>query len=141
MNEQVKSNHPSKGAELTVSVRGYYSICDLLAHLFNQNFKLYRWLSDICIDGFGAKGIRLSIDNNRAERAIKPFVMGRRAWLFSQNAKGAKASAVLYSIVESAKANGLTPYDYLTHLLEQFSKPNPDIEQLLPWNVKLRDGL
>ena len=57
--------------------------------------------------------------------------------MFSQTAKGAQSSAVLYSIVESAKANGLTPYDYITHLLEQFSKPEPDIEKLLPWNVNL----
>ena len=80
---------------------------------------------------------RLSIDNNRAERAIKPFVTGRKAWLFSQTAKGAHASAILFSIVESAKANGLTPYDYISHLLEQLSQPDPDIEQLLPWNVEL----
>ncbi|WP_415926400.1 transposase domain-containing protein [Ningiella sp. W23] len=58
--------------------------------------------------------------------------MGRRAWLFSQNAEGANASAVLYSIIESAKANGLVPYDYLNHLFEQFSYAQPDIEQLLP---------
>ncbi len=102
-----------------------------IQYCLNQWQKLQRYT----LDG------RLCIDNNRAERAIKPFVMGRRAWLFSQNAKGAKASAVLYSIVESAKANGLTPYDYLTHLLEQFSQPDPDIKQLLPWNVKLRNGL
>ena len=57
--------------------------------------------------------------------------------MFSQTAKGAQSSAVLYSIVESAKANGLTPYDYITHLLEQLSQPEPDIEQLLPWNVNL----
>lgn len=60
--------------------------------------------------------------------------------MFSQTANGAHASAILYSIVESAKTNGLTPYDYITHLLEQFSHSEPDIEQLLPWNVKL-DGL
>ena len=66
---------------------------------------------------------------------------GRKAWLLSQTAKGAKASAILYSTVESAKANGLVPYDYITHLLEAFTQPEPDIEQLLPWNVKLGDGL
>ena len=66
--------------------------------------------------------------------------MGKKAWLFSQTAKEADASAMLYSIVESAKANGLTPYNYITHLLEQFSQPEPDIEQFLTWNVKL-DGL
>ncbi len=78
---------------------------------------------------------RLSIDNNRAERAIKTFVIGRKNWLFSQTAKGAKASAVLYSIIETAKANGLTPFDYLNHLLEHISQPDYDIENLLPWNT------
>jgi|TARA_R110000868_G_scaffold8038_11_gene41676 hypothetical protein len=68
------------------------------------------------------------------------LVVSTFVWLFSQTAKGADASAMLYSIVESAKANGLTPYNYITHLLEQFSQPEPDIEQPLPWNVKL-DGL
>tara|TARA_R110000765_G_scaffold423900_1_gene533519 strand:- start:69 stop:1565 length:1497 start_codon:yes stop_codon:yes gene_type:complete len=75
----------------------------------------------------------LNIDNNRAERAIKPFVIGRKNWLFSQTAKGAKASAILYSIIETAKANGLTPFDYMMHLLEQVSVQNTDIEPLLPW--------
>jgi transposase len=102
-------------------------LSDAIQYCLNQWEKLVRYT----LDG------RLSIDNNRAERAIKPFVVGRKAWMFSQTAKGAQSSAVLYSIVESAKANGLTPYDYITHLLEQFSQPEPDIEQLLPWNVNL----
>ena len=51
--------------------------------------------------------------------------------------KGAKASAVLYSVVETAKANGLTPYNYITYLLEQFSQSEQDVERLLPWNVNL----
>jgi transposase len=54
--------------------------------------------------------------------------------------KGAKASAVLYAIVESTKANGLTPYGYLTHLFEQFIHDQPDIWQLLPWTL-LSDSL
>lgn len=102
-------------------------LSDAIQYCLNQWEKLVRYT----LDG------RLSIDNNRAERAIKPFVLGRKAWMFSQTAKGAQSSAVLYSIVESAKANGLTPYDYITHLLEQFSQPEPDIEKLLPWNVNL----
>lgn len=102
-------------------------LSDAIQYCLNQWEKLVRYT----LDG------RLSVDNNRAERAIKPFVMGRKAWMFSQTAKGAQSSAILYSIVESAKANGLTPYNYFTHLLEQFSQPEPDIEQLLPWNVNL----
>ena len=62
---------------------------------------------------------RLEIDNNRSERAIKPFVIGRKNWLFSQSMKGAKASAIIYSLVETAKENQLNPLNYLTHVLEQ----------------------
>jgi transposase len=98
-----------------------------IQYCLNQWEKLQRYT----LDG------HLSIDNNRAERAIKPFVMGRKAWMFSQTANGAKASAVLYSIVETAKANGLTPYNYITYLLEQFSQPEQDLERLMPWNVNL----
>ncbi len=61
---------------------------------------------------------RLSIDNNRAERAIKTFVIGRKNWMCSNTANGAQASAILYSLIETAKANGLTPFDYSTRLLE-----------------------
>lgn len=100
---------------------------EAITYCLNQWEKLQRFT----LDG------RLNIDNNRAERAIKPFVIGRKAWLFSQTANGANASAVLYSIIETAKANDLLPFDYLMHLLTQLSKPEINIEQLLPWNVKL----
>jgi transposase len=79
----------------------------------------------------------LSIDNNRAERAVKPFVIGRKNWLFSNAAAGAQASAMMYSLVETAKANGLTPFDYLRYLLEQLPTNPEDIDYLLPWNVVL----
>jgi len=79
----------------------------------------------------------LNIDNNRAERAVKPFVIGRKNWLFSNTANGARASAMLYSMIETAKANGLIPFDYLMHCLEQLSNVKLDIDSLLPWNVKL----
>ena len=62
---------------------------------------------------------RLNIDNNRAERAVKPFVIGRKAWLFANTRTGATAGATLYSMVETAKINGLEPYKYLTGLFEQ----------------------
>jgi len=81
----------------------------------------------------------LSIDNNRAERAIKPFVIGRKNWMFSNTAKGAEASAVLYSIIETAKANGLIPFDYLKYLFEQLSGKPEAIDYLLPWNVVLTE--
>ena len=81
--------------------------------------------------------IHMQIDNNRAERAIKPFVIGRKNWLFSNTANGAQASAILYSLIETAKANGLTPFDYLNHLLEELPTKSQDIERLLPWTVNL----
>ena len=82
----------------------------------------------------------LAIDNNRAERAIKPFVIGRKNWLFSQSSNGAHASAVLYSLIEIAKANGLVPYDYLNLLLEEAPKKPTNLDDLLPWHVKLSQG-
>lgn len=69
---------------------------------------------------------RLAIDNNRAERAIKPFVMGRKAWLFSATPGGAQASARLYSLAQSARENGLDPQAYLQHVFERL--PNLDTE-------------
>lgn len=82
---------------------------------------------------------QLSIDNNRAERAIKPFVIGRKNWLFSNTASGAKASAILYSVIETAKANGLNPVRYVEHLLTEISRhySGDDLESLMPWVVKL----
>jgi len=78
----------------------------------------------------------LPIDNNAAERAIKPFVIGRKAWLFSDTPKGAAASAQLYSLVETAKINGQEPYTWLRHVLERLSHAQSaaDYEALLPWN-------
>lgn len=81
---------------------------------------------------------RLELDNNRSERSIKPVVIGRKNWLFANTPKGAHASAVIYSVMETAKANGLNPYYYLRHLFEQL--PNMDLadeqalDKLLPWS-------
>ena len=60
---------------------------------------------------------RLEFSNNRAERSIKPFVMGRKNWLFSNTPAGAQSSAVIYSLIETAKENDLDPYRYLVWLL------------------------
>lgn len=78
----------------------------------------------------------LPIDNNAAERAIRPFVIGRKNWLFSDTPKGATASAQLYSLVETAKANGKEPYAWLRHALERLPQASSveDYEALLPWN-------
>jgi transposase len=78
------------------------------------------------------------LDNNRCENAIRPFVIGRKGWLFADTVKGAVASANLYSIVETAKANGVEPHAYLSLLFERLplAKTVEDFEALLPWNVK-----
>ncbi len=78
------------------------------------------------------------MDNNLAENAIRPFVVGRKAWLFSNSQKGADASANLYSLIETAKACGVEPYAYLKEVFTQLPsvKSVEDIEQLLPWNVQ-----
>ena len=60
---------------------------------------------------------RLELSNNRAERSIKPFVIGRKNWLFSNTPAGAQSSAVVYSLIETAKENDLDPYRYLVWLL------------------------
>ncbi len=79
------------------------------------------------------------IDNNAAERAIRPFTIGRKNWLFSKSQAGAKSSANLYSVIEAVKANHLNVYDYLTLIFRELSNAQnvEDVEKLLPWNVKL----
>jgi transposase len=85
---------------------------------------------------------RLEIDNNRSERAIKPFVIGRKNWLFANTPRGAKASATIYSVIEKAKENGLNPFKYLQYLFEQLPQltdpKDPDVlDKLLPWSASL----
>lgn len=76
------------------------------------------------------------IDNNVAENAIRPFVVGRKNWLFSGTPEGAEASAVLYSLIETAKANQLEPYSYLRYLFEKIPTTLPDeFCNLLPQNL------
>lgn len=82
---------------------------------------------------------RCQLSNNWAENAVRPFVVGRKNWMFSTSVEGAKASAVVYSLVETAKANNLNPRDYLKILLENLPAmeihQNPaSADQLLPWS-------
>ncbi len=85
---------------------------------------------------------RLELSNNRAERSIKPFVIGRKNWLFSNTPKGAKSSAIIYSLIETAKENNLDPYAYLFLLFEKLPnlplRDNQNLDPLLPWNVDLK---
>lgn len=98
-----------------------------LTYLHNQWPHLIRYVDD------GA----YPIDNNAAENAIRPFVIGRKNWLFSASQSGATASANLYSLIETAKANDVEPYSYLRRVFTDL--PNVQtvehVEALLPWNV------
>lgn len=98
-----------------------------LGYLANQ----WSTLTLYCEDG------RLEIDNNGIERAIRPFVIARNNWIFLDTVKGAKASTNLYSLIETAKLNGLEPYRYLHHVFIKLPNAQSldDIEQLLPWRV------
>lgn len=80
-------------------------------------------------------------DNNLAENAIRPFVVGRKNWLFSGTPEGAKASAAMYCLIETAKVNGLDAYRYLRYLFERlpFAETEVDYSALLPMNLKKED--
>jgi hypothetical protein len=97
-----------------------------IQYCLNQWDKLIAFL----LDG------RLELSNNRAERAIKPFVIGRKNWLFANTPRGATASAIVYSIVETAKENGINPLTYLTYLFEQLPNikwTDDNLDKLMPW--------
>lgn len=100
---------------------------EALQYLHKYWPKLVRY----CEDG------RLPVDNNRLENAIRPFVIGRKAWLFADTPAGAHASAGLYSLIETAKAAGIEPYSYLRHLFTALPKATSveHFEALLPWNI------
>ena len=88
---------------------------------------------------------QIPLDNNDAERSIKKFCVGKKNWQIIASMNGARASALLYSIAESAKANGLKPYEYFVHMLTELVKhprndvPEEVIEALMPWSDKLSD--
>jgi len=79
---------------------------------------------------------RIPLDNNPAENAIRPFVIGRKNWLFSQTPKGAHASARIYSLIETARANGIEPYTYMVEVLTKLpsSTTDDELDRLLPWS-------
>jgi len=92
-----------------------------------------KYLERYLLDG------RLECSNNRSERSIKPFLIGRKNWLFNNTPKGAQASSIIYSIIETAKENGLNPFAYLAHVFK--NAPNLDfrndpaaLESLMPWH-------
>jgi len=83
----------------------------------------------------------LPIDNNPCENAIRPFVIGRKNWLFSDSQAGAHASALIYSLIETAKANGQEPSLWLTEVLSElpYAQTADDYDRLLPWNIHPKD--
>ncbi|WP_201317979.1 IS66 family transposase [Paenibacillus sp. EPM92] len=86
-----------------------------------------------------------SISNNLAENSIRPFTIGRKNWLFSGSPKGASASAAVYSIIESAKANGLNPFKYLQFIFSQlpgvqFGQHPEFLEDYLPWSPEVQEA-
>ena len=99
-----------------------------MQYMLNQ----WEYISYYCEDG------RLNISNALAENAIRPFAVGRRAWLFSDTPRGAQASATCYSLIETARANGLEPSAYIEHVLEHIGAADTveKLEALLPWNAR-----
>ena len=95
-----------------------------------MSYALNQWpkLIVYCEDG------NLNISNAAAENAIRPFTIGRKNWLFSDTPNGARASAMYYSLIESAKANGMEPFDYLSHILKElpYADTVEKLEKLLP---------
>jgi len=110
---------------------------DSLTHkAITYTLNQWTYLIGYCEDG------QLHISNALAENAIRPFAVGRRAWLFADTPHGARASATCYSLVESAKANKLEPYSYLQHVLAHIAAADTveKLEALLPWNVERKDS-
>ena len=106
---------------------------EAVKYAYNQKEKVYNAL----LDG------RLEIENQKAERCVKPFVIGRKNFLFANTPGGADVSCVDYSIVETAKLNSLNPYEYIKYLLEKLPTINTfdlgELDQLLPWSKTLPD--
>jgi hypothetical protein len=87
-----------------------------------------QWLMNVYLDG------RCELSNNRAENAVRPFAVGRKNWLFCNTVNGAHASAIVYSVIETAKANGLKPFEYLEFLFETIPNSTTGaLDSLLPW--------
>ena len=104
-----------------------------VTYALNQKEELMSYLADgNCV-----------ISNNLAENSIRPFTIGRKNWLFSGSPRGAAASAAVYSVIESAKANDLNPYKYLYYIFSelpgvQFEREPEFLEEYLPWSLEVK---
>jgi transposase len=123
-------------AESTIdSVLPKSKLSEALNYALNHKDELMNYLKDG----------NCSISNNLAENCIRPFTIGRKNWLFSGSPKGAAASAAVYSMVESAKANGLSPYKYLEYIFSelpgvQFGQHPEFLEDYLPWSPEVQEA-
>lgn len=101
-----------------------------------MEYTLNQW---VYLVGYCERG-DLNISNALAENAIRPFALGRKAWLFADTSNGARASATCYSLIETAKATGLEPSVYIRYVLEHIATADTveKLESLLPWNVPLQ---
>ena len=120
----------------TINVSKKDKFGDAIGYALNQEKYLRVFLTDGDVP----------IDNNASERAIRGFCIGKKNWQMIDTIHGAKSSAIIYSIVETAKANNLKPFDYVQHLLEEIPKHMNDrdcsfLENLLPWSEKLPAGI
>lgn len=115
----------NQGVSLPKSLTG-----TAITYALNQKETLMTFLDDP----------KLELSNNAAERAVKPFVIGRRNFLFCNTPNGANSSAVIYSIIETAKENGLKPFEYLEFLFENIRVGN-DVAELVPWSERITDNL
>ena len=109
-----------------------------LKDAFNYALNQEKYLRVFLTDG------DVPMDNNASERAIRGFCVGKKNWQMIDTINGAKASAIIYSIAETAKANNLKPYEYFEHLLTEIPKRMDDsdrsfLDDLLPWSEKLPD--
>ena len=120
----------------TINVSKKDKFGDAVGYALNQEKYLRVFLTDGDVP----------IDNNASERAIRGFCIGKKNWQMIDTIHGAKSSAIIYSIVETAKANNLKPFDYVQHLLEEMPKHMDDrdcsfLENLLTWSEKLPAGI
>ena len=106
-----------------------------LGQALNYTQKLLPKMKTILQDG------SLEVDNNAAERAIKPFVIGRKNWLFANTGRGAKSSATIYSIIETARSHGLSVEKYLVYLIDVLSNETTSIKDAMPWSKSLPEDL
>ena len=137
----------AKSKKLSTKLFGLYSDESIIPYLM-----ILKRYSLFCVYGYALnqeKYLRVfltdgdvPIDNNASERAIRGFCIGKKNWQMIDTINGAKSSAIIYSIVETAKSNHLKPFDYVQYLLEEIPKHMDDrdvsfLKNLLPWSGKL----